>query len=204
MSEHDGHDHPHDHDNLDDELETELTPADLADLADDMAGAAQEFISTVEAVAAAESPDESISILLLELSALLAAGAPLGAIVDVVPEERFEPDAGYEPDVDRLREALRELLGPADEYVEVFDPYSGPEVMTVRLSDDLADICSDLLHGLAHHSSGRTLEALWWWQFSYLSTWGQGASAALRALQSLVAHVRLEVPIDVDADADLS
>ncbi|MFN8168271.1 MAG: DUF5063 domain-containing protein [Candidatus Nanopelagicales bacterium] len=204
MSEHDGHDHPHDHDDLDDELETELTPADLADLADDMAGAAQEFISTVEAVAAAESPDESISILLLELSALLAAGAPLGAIVDVVPEERFEPDAGYEPDVDRLREALRELLGPADEYVEVFDPYSGPEVMTVRLSDDLADICSDLLHGLAHHSSGRTLEALWWWQFSYLSTWGQGASAALRALQSLVAHVRLEVPIDVDADADLS
>ena len=45
----------------------------------------------------------------------------------------------------------------------------------------------------------RTLEALWWWQFSYLSTWGQGASGALRALQSLVAHVRLEVPIDVDA-----
>lgn len=202
MSEHEPHDHgDHDHD---DELETELTPADLADLADDMASASQEFIATVEAVAAAESPDESISILLLELSGLLAAGAPLGAIVDVVPEERFEPDAGYEPDVDRLREALRELLGPADEYVEVFDPYSGPEVMTARLSDDLADICSDLLHGLAHHSSGRTLEALWWWQFSYLSTWGQGASAALRALQSLVAHVRLEVPIDVDPDPELA
>lgn len=187
----------HDHDHGDD-LETELTPADLADIADDMAAAAQEFITAVEAVAAAESPDESISILLLELSGLLASGAPLGAIVDVIPEERFEPDAGYEPDVDKLREALRSLLGPADEYAEVFDPYSGPEVVRARLSDDLADICSDLLHGLAHHSSGRTLEALWWWQFSYLSTWGQGASAALRALQSLVAHVRLEVPIDVE------
>ena len=69
-----------------------------------------------------------------------------------------------------------------------------------RLSDDLADICADLLHGLAHHTAGRPLEALWWWQFSYLSTWGQGASAALRALQSLVAHVRLQVPIDVNAD----
>ena len=31
----------------------------------------------------------------------------------------FEPDAGAEPDVDRLRDALRQLLGPADEYVEV-------------------------------------------------------------------------------------
>jgi hypothetical protein len=181
------------------EHEAELAPADLAEIADDMAAAARQFIAVVEAVAAADGPDESISILLLELSGLLASGAPLGAIVDVVPSERFEPDAGAEPDVDRLRDALRELLGPADEYVEVFDPYSGPEVVPARLSDDLADICSDLLHGLAHHAAGRPLEALWWWQFSYLSTWGQGASAALRALQSLVAHVRLEVPIDVEA-----
>ncbi len=176
----------------------DLTPADLLDLAEDMAVAAREFIATVEAVAAAESPAESISILLLELSGLLSSGAPLGAIVDVVPDERFEPDAGIEPDVDRLRDALRELLGPADAYVEVFDPYAGPQVVAARLSDDLADICSDLLHGLAHHADGRPLEALWWWQFSYLSTWGQGASAALRALQSLVAHVRLEVPLDVE------
>jgi hypothetical protein len=101
--------------------------------------------------------------------------------------------------VDRLRDRLRDLLGPADEYAEVFDPYSGPEVVTARLSDDLADIVADLLHGLAHHHSGRPLEALWWWQFSYLNSWGQGASAAVRAIQSLMAHVRLEVPIDVDA-----
>jgi len=168
-------------------------PADLADIASDIAAAAHEFIVAVESVASAQSPDESISILLLELSALLAAGAPLGAIVDVVPDERYEPDAGYEPDVDRLRLALRTLLGPADEYVEVFDPYSGPEVVAARLSDDLADICSDLLHGLAHHAAGRVLEALWWWQFSYLSTWGQGASGALRALQSLVTHVRADL-----------
>ena len=180
--------------------EAEIAPLDLADIADDMAIAAQQFISTVEAVASAASPDASISILLLELSGLLASGAPLGAIVDVVPPQRFEPDAGAEPDVDRLRHALRELLGPADEYAEIFDPYSGPEVVHARLSDDLADICADLLHGLAHHAAGRPLEALWWWQFSYLSTWGQGASAALRALQSLVAHVRLQVPIDVNAD----
>ncbi len=181
-----------------DDLETELAPADLADIADGMAAAARSFVDVVQMVAAEESPDASISILLLELSGLLASAAPLGAIVDVVPEERFEPDAGYEPDIDRLRHALRDLLGPADDYVEVFDPYSGPEVVPARLSDDLSDICSDLLHGLAHHSGARPLEALWWWQFSYLSTWGPGASAALRALQSLVAHVRLDLPIDLD------
>ncbi|WP_254710554.1 DUF5063 domain-containing protein, partial [Streptomyces lunaelactis] len=30
----------------------------------------------------------------------------------------------------------------------------------------------DLRHGLAHYRSGRTSEALWWWQFSYFSNWG--------------------------------
>lgn len=187
----------HDHD-----LDEDAAPADLADLSDHMAGAAAQFVRSVEAVAGAGVPDEAVSILLLELSSLLAAGAPLGAIEDVVPDERFEPDAGAEPDVDRLRNTLHELLGPVDDYVEVFDPYAGPEVMAARLSDDLSQITSDLLHGLAHHAAGRPLEALWWWQFSYLSTWGPAASAALRALQSLVAHVRLEVPIETDVEAD--
>lgn len=188
------------------DLDLETAPADLADLSDHMAGSAAQFVRSIEAVAAADQPDEAVSILLLELSSLLAAGAPLGAIEDVVPNERFEPDAGAEPDIDRLRNTLHELLGPVDDYVEVFDPYSSPEVMGARLSDDLAQITSDLLHGLAHHAAGRPLEALWWWQFSYLSTWGQAASAALRALQSLVAHVRLEVPIEtelLDVDLDL-
>jgi hypothetical protein len=168
-------------------------PADLADLSDHTATAAAQFVRAVEVVAAADHPDEVISILLLELSSLLAAAAPLGAIEDVVPDDRFEPDAGPEPDVDRLRHRLHELLGPIDDYAEVFDPYATPEVMAARLSDDLSQITSDLLHGLAHSAAGRSLEALWWWQFSYLSTWGPAASAALRALQSLVLHVRSDV-----------
>jgi hypothetical protein len=188
-------------DDLDLELDDEPTPADLAELSDHVAEAAAQFVRVVEAVAGADNPDEVVSILLLELSHLLASGAPLGAIEDVVPDERFEPDAGAEPDVDRLRNALMELLGPVDEYVEVFDPYATPEFMAARISDDLSQITSDLLHGLAHHAAGRVIEALWWWQFSYLSTWGPAASAALRALQSLVAHVRLEVPLEVDAEA---
>ena len=78
--------------------------------------------------------------------------------------------------------------------------------MACRISDDLADVVTDLRHGLAHYRAGRVSEALWWWQFSYLSNWGPTASASLRALQSLVAHVRLDSPLDeldgLDTDAD--
>jgi hypothetical protein len=39
-------------------------------------------------------------------------------------------------------------------------------------------------------------EALWWWQFSYVSSWGHEASGALRALQSVVSHDRLDAEIE--------
>ena len=176
------------------------TTADLADLADDLARAAGAFVTSVQAVADAGAPDETVSILLLELSSLLAAGAPLGAIVDVEPEERFEPDAGYDVDVDLVRTRLRDLLGAADDYVEVFDPYAEARVVPAKLSDDLADICTDLLHGLSHHLAGRSAEALWWWQFSYVAHWGNEASGALRALQSIVSHDRLDTDIEGEQD----
>ena len=86
---------------------------------------------------------------------------------------------------------------------EVFDPYADePEVIRSRLSDDLADVALDLIHGLTHYSEGRLNEALWWWQFSYLSNWGATGSAALRALQSVVAHVRLDARIDDETAAE--
>lgn len=174
-----------------------------AELGDDLARSTRRFVEGVQAVAGGDAPQEAVSRLLLELSTLLAAGATLGAIVDVTPEERFEPDAGFEVEVDGLRQRLRDELDAADEYVEVFDPYAPGELIACRLSDDLADICTDLLHGLSHHLSGRPVEAVWWWQFSYLSTWGPAASRALRALQSLVAHVRLGVPLVPDPADDV-
>jgi hypothetical protein len=54
---------------------------------------------------------------------------------------------------------------------------------------------ADLRHGMSHYRAGRTSEALWWWQFSYFSNWGSTASATLRALQSVLAHVRLNQPL---------
>ena len=109
-------------------LTTPATPVedDLVTLADGLAEASARFVQAAEAVAAGIGEDHAIAILLLEVSDVLAMGARLGAIDDVVPEGRFEPDAGVEPDVDRLRAALAERLAPVDSYIEVFDPYAEP------------------------------------------------------------------------------
>jgi hypothetical protein len=171
--------------------------SDLITLADGLADASARFVQAAEAVAAGAVEDQAIAILLLEVADVLAMGARLGAIDDVVPEGRFEPDAGAEPDVDRLRATLAERLAPVDAYVEVFDPYARPELVPGRLSDDISVIVTDLLHGLAHHTAGRPLEALWWWQTTYLSSWGDAGAGAMRALRSLVSHVRTGAPLEV-------
>lgn len=157
----------------------------------------ESFILSVREVAKGDDPDSAVPYLLLEVSQLLLAGGRLGAHEDFMPDERYEPDAGPEPDEDDLRQRLAALLEPIDVYSEVFDPYvprSTP--VACRISDDLADVVADLAHGLTHFRAGRVSEALWWWQFSYLSNWGATASGSLRALQSLVAHVRLDSPLD--------
>jgi len=173
---------------------------ELRRLADETAADAKTYLDALAEVASAIQPDLALPLLLLALSQLLFAGARLGAIQDVVPSERYEPDLNGDEDVEALRVGLANLLEGIDEYVDVTDPLTNPEVIGGVLSDDLSAVAVELGHGLRHYRAGRVDEALWWWQFSYLSTWGQGASGALRALQSLVAHVRLEVPIDVDAD----
>lgn len=170
---------------------------DPDDFAVQISDQVQSFLVSVAEVAKGDDPDSAVPYLLLELSQLLLAGGRLGAHEDIVPDERYEPDVGPEPDVDELRLRLAALLEPVDVYSEVFDPYqprSAP--VACRISDDLADVVTDLRHGMAHYRAGRVSEGLWWWQFSYLSNWGPTASAALRALQSLVAHVRLDTPLD--------
>ncbi|MET9529777.1 MULTISPECIES: DUF5063 domain-containing protein [unclassified Streptomyces] len=168
----------------------------------------ESFIVAVTEVAKGDEPDSAVPFLLLELSQLLLAGGRLGAHEDILPADRYEPDLGPEPDVDDLRERFARLLEPIDVYSEVFDPYEPRKApVACRISDDLADIVTDLRHGMAHYRAGRTTEAMWWWQFSYFSNWGSTASAALRALQSLVAHVRLDQPLPaldgLDTDQDL-
>ncbi|MFJ7152322.1 DUF5063 domain-containing protein [Streptomyces sp. NPDC100445] len=157
----------------------------------------ESFLVAVTEVAKGDEPGSTVPFLLLEVSQLLLAGGRLGAHEDIVPDDRYEPDPGPEPDVDTIRENFARLLDPVDVYSEVFDPYE-PRKAPVpgRISDDLADIITDLRHGMVHYRAGRTTEALWWWQFSYFSNWGPMASAVLRALQSVLIHVRLNQPLE--------
>jgi hypothetical protein len=173
------------------------TQDDLSDFTVEIADQVESFVVAVREIAAGEDPDYAISLLLLEVSQVLLAGGRLGAISDVVPDERFEPDAGFDADVEGVRTSLANMLEPIDEHAALFDPYANePELFTSRLSDDIADVMSDLLHGLQHYRAGHPTEALWWWQFSYLSNWGSTGSSALRALHSVVSHVRLDTEID--------
>src|SRR5919199_2117366 len=175
---------------------------ELRRIGEETATDAQAFLDAVTEVATGSSQDIAIPVLLLALSQSLLAGARLGAITDVVPSERFEPDAGPDPDVDPVRASLANVFDGLDEYADIVDPLTNGEVVRGSLSDDLADVAADLAHGLRHYRAGRIDEALWWWQFSYLSTWGVRATTALRVLQSMLGHLRLDVDADTVADAE--
>lgn len=177
--------------------------SDLNEFTAEIADQVESFLVAVREIAAGESPEHAISLLLLEVSQLMLAGGRLGAIQDVVPEERFEPDTGTDLDEDGLRVSLANLLEPIDDYTEIFDPYAAEaELLHSRLSDDIAGITNDLTHGLTHYRAGRSMEALWWWQFSYLSSWGGTAGSVLRALHSVVSHVRLDAGVDDEVAAE--
>ena len=108
--------------------------SDLDILARQTAVEAREFLATVTEVATGESPGTAIPLLLLATSQLLLAGARLGAIEDVVPEERFEPDPGPDADLDPLRTNLANLLEGLDEYADVVDPVTQAE-LTKEIKD---------------------------------------------------------------------
>ena len=168
-------------------------PSDIEDLAQGIADQVESFLLALREIARSDDPGRAVPLLLLEVSQLLLAGGRLGVHTDFVPQEQWEPDTGPDEDLDQLRERLTTLLSDIDEFTEVFDPYTDPpEMLHASLSDDLADIAGSVAHGLRHYRAGRADEALWWWQFSYVSSWGGEASAVLRALQSVVAHDRLD------------
>jgi Domain of unknown function (DUF5063) len=178
-------------------LHNEDERAELTRLAADTALDVRAYLEATTTVASGTSPDVALAI-----SQVLVAGARLGAIADVLPIERFEPDSGPEPDVDPLHDALANVLDGIDEYADVVDPILPSEIERGSLSGDLATVALDLSHGLRHFEAGRVDEALWWWQFSYLSSWGSRAASALRVVQSILSHLRLDADEDLVADAE--
>src|SRR3954453_14875235 len=176
--------------------------SELEDFAQQIADQVKSFLLALRAISRGEATGgEAISLLLLEVSQVLLAGGRLGVQEDFQPTDEYEPDAGPDPDLDAMRLRLAVLLEGGDAYTEVFDPYGAPpEMVSSLLSDDLSSIASSLAHGLRHFRAGRVSEALWWWQFSYVSSWGTEASAVLRALQSVVAHDRLDAEFESEHD----
>jgi hypothetical protein len=170
---------------------------EFEDMAADCAAEARTYLASVSVVASGAEPDTAIPVLLLAVSQVLAMGARLGALTDVVPDDRFEVDTGPDTDVDPVHSALAELLDGLDEYADLVDPVTSVEVTKGTISGDIAVVAAALTHGLGHYDAGRVSEAMWWWQFSYLSTWGERAASAVRVLQTVLGHLRL------DADDEL-
>jgi len=181
--------------------ETQPTAVDKAtgEFAGQIADQIESFLIALRAIAREADGGRSISLLLLEISQVLLAGARLGAQQDFTPIAEYQPDVGPEADLDEMRLALAEMLGGVDTYAFVFDPYV-PDVVESQLSDDLTSIATDLENGLRHYRLGNVYEALWWWQFSYVASWGNLAGAALNALLSVVAHDRLDADTPVEEE----
>jgi hypothetical protein len=174
---------------------------DLRVLADESARDARLYLDTVTEVASGSAPDAAIPMTLLALSQALVMGARLGAIEDVVPAERFETDTP-EAEAEPLRNGVANLFEGLDEYADLVDPVTSTELTTGSLSNDVTVVASALSHGLRHYDAGRLSEALWWWQFSYLSDWGERAASALRVLQSLLGHIRLDADEETVSEAE--
>jgi hypothetical protein len=172
---------------------------DIEDFAQQIADQAESYLVALQAISREEAGGSAVPLLLLEVSQILLAGARLGAQTDFGVEEEFQPDVGPDPDLDAMRERLATLLDGVDAYVYNFDPYD-PELVGAKLSDELTSIATALANGLRHFRAGNVAEALWWWQFSYVASWGNEASGALRALQSIVSHDRLDTDIEGEQD----
>lgn len=177
-----------------------MTAGEFEEFGAQVADQIEAFLLSLRAIAADGSGARAISPLLLEISQVLLAGARLGAQLDFTPREEFQPDVGPEADLDEMRMRLAEMLDNVDTYSFVFDPYL-PEIVESQLSDDLTSIATDLENGLRHYRAGDVNEALWWWQFSYVNSWGNLAGAALNALLTVVAHDRFDTDFDETVEA---
>jgi len=177
---------------------SEMT-SDAEDFAQSMADSFSSFLLALREIAREGNVGQAIPLLLLELSQISLAGARLGAQQDFAPRQEYQPDVGPEADLDDMRLRLAEMLDNVDTYSYVFDPYV-PDTIESQLSDDLTSIAADLENGLRHYREGDIDEALWWWQFSYVSSWGNLAGVALNALLSVVAHDRLDTEFTGEAE----
>jgi len=114
----------------------------------------------------------------------------------ILPE--FESAAEVEPekfvtevDYNFLQQRIMNLLGPHDDYQEVFDPEMqfSDAPLTSSISENLTDIYQDLKDFILAYRIGDDLvmqEALWGCMASFRNYWGQKLVNGLRAIHSLL------------------
>ena len=185
------------------------TTQDPDDFAVQIADQVESFIVAVTEVAKGDEPDSAVPFLLLEVSQLLLAGGRLGAHEDIVPDERYEPDLG--PGAGRRRPARAPRR----------DCWTR-STSTPRSSTRTSPARPRSLPGspTTWPTSSPTSATAWptTARAAPPRPCGGGSSPtsptgaprprrALRALQSLVAHVRLNQPLEeldgLDTDQDL-
>ena len=172
-----------------------MSDSEFEDFGQQIADACEAFLLGLQAISAEDESGAAVPLLLLEVSQLLLAGARLGAQQDFEPETQYQPDVGPDPDLDRMRMRLADKLGDLDTYAHNIEPYD-PDTVPSLISDDLTLIATDVANGLRHFRAGNVEEALWWWQYSYLASWGNNAIGVLSALHSIVAHSRLDRDVE--------
>ena len=170
------------------------------DFAQQIANSVESFLLALRAIAEENDVGRAIPLLLLEITQISLAGARLGVQTDFTPRDG----------VPARRRARGRPRGPAAAAGRACSTRStptatsstpmSPETVESQLSDDITAIASDLENGLRHYRAGDVDEALWWWQFSYVASWGNLAGTALNALLSVVSHNRLDMDFAVDAE----
>lgn len=152
-------------------------------LVEELVALTRDYIALVDECAS-RSPRDFLAACARLLPRIYAVGIDL-------PDPEL-PDDDFELPPDQLESpmsAIGQLLGKYDQYAEVFDPVVDREFLLTHLSDDLADIYSDLSVPLRWWDRGddaaRT-QALWQWKFNITGHCGDHLVDALRPIHRLV------------------
>ena len=88
--------------------------------------------------------------------------------------------------VESPMEALSNLLGRCDPYLEIFDPYVEEAPVHGVISDDLAEIYLDIVNPLISFDAGHVNDAVWEWKFNIRGHCGDHIVDTMRAIHRLV------------------
>ncbi len=95
-----------------------------------------------------------------------------------------------EEDYQRVHSSLRSLMGPHDDFAEVFDPRVSEvdEPFSATISEYLADVYQDLKNFTGNYQAGHTGEmndALWECKLNFEEYWGIRLANTIRAIHLL-------------------